>query len=55
MEPQVVQSRLAVPRANGQRINEGGGGRGLGMRLLPSMGQSGEAASESASVGGRLL
>lgn len=48
------QSRLAVPGANGQWINRGGGGRGLGARLRPSTGQSGETASEPASAGGRL-
>lgn len=57
MEPQVggrPQSQLTVPGANGQRINRGGGGRGLGARLRPYMGQPCEAASESASGGGRL-
>lgn len=57
MEPQVggrPQSRLAVPGANGQRINRDGGGRELGARLRPSMGQPGEAASEPSSVGGRF-
>lgn len=57
MESQVgdlPQGRVAVPGANGQRINRGGGERGLGARLRPAMGQSGEAASESASAGGCL-
>lgn len=57
MGPQVgahPQSRLAVPGANGKRINRSGRGRGLGSRLRPSVEHSGEAASEFASVGGRL-
>lgn len=57
MEPQVggrPQSRLAVPGANGQRINRDGGGRELGARLRPSMGLPGEASSEPSSVGGRF-
>lgn len=45
---------MAVPGANGQRINRGGGERGLGARLRLSIGQSGRAASKPTSAGGRL-